>query len=74
MEHRGLGGERGAGQPDLRPGAPRPGITGVLDNVLAGGLFAILYFASGRNLWLPILAHGLIDTTSVVLLYLGIQP
>ena len=50
------------------------GITGVLDNVLAGGLFAILYFASGRNLWLPILAHGLIDTTSVVLLYLGIQP
>jgi len=49
------------------------GVTGVLDNVLAGGLFAGLYFASGRNLWLPILVHGIIDTTSVVLLYLGLQ-
>jgi hypothetical protein len=50
------------------------GITGVLDNILAGLLFAGLYLASGRNLWLPILVHGIIDTTSVVLLYLGFQP
>jgi hypothetical protein len=50
------------------------GITGVLDNVLAGLLFAGLYLGSGRNLWLPILAHGVIDTSSVVLLYLGFHP
>lgn len=47
------------------------GVTGILDNVLAGLLLAVLYLASGRNLWLPILAHGVIDTTSVVLLYFG---
>jgi len=50
------------------------GTTGILDNVAAGLLFAALYAVSGRNLWLPILAHGLIDTTSVVLLYLGFHP
>lgn len=50
------------------------GVTGVLDNVLAGALFAALYLASGRNLWLPILTHGVIDTASVALLYFGFQP
>jgi membrane protease YdiL (CAAX protease family) len=50
------------------------GVTGILDNILAGVLFAGLYLASGRNLWLPILVHGIIDTTSVVLLYLGFHP
>ncbi len=50
------------------------GVTGVLDNVLAGLLFAVLYLASGRNLWLPILVHGVVDTTSVVLLYFGFHP
>jgi len=50
------------------------GVTGVLDNVLAGLVFAVLYFASGRNLWLPILVHGIVDTTSVILLYLGFHP
>ena len=44
------------------------GITGVLDNAIAGALFATLYFVSGRNLWLPILTHGVIDTTSALLL------
>ena len=50
------------------------GVTGIADNVLAGLLFAGLYLASGRNLWLPLLVHGVIDTTSVVLLYLGYHP
>jgi membrane protease YdiL (CAAX protease family) len=50
------------------------GVTGVLDNVLAGVLFAALYLASGRNLWLPILVHGVIDTSSVVMLYSGFLP
>jgi membrane protease YdiL (CAAX protease family) len=50
------------------------GVTGVLDNILAGLLFAFLYLYSGRNLWLPILTHGIIDTSSVLLLYLGYHP
>jgi membrane protease YdiL (CAAX protease family) len=48
------------------------GLAGVLDNVLAGLLFSALYLASGRNLWLPILVHGVVDTTSLVLLFLGV--
>jgi membrane protease YdiL (CAAX protease family) len=50
------------------------GITGILDNVIAGGLFVALYFAVRRNLWLPILVHGMIDTISVILLYFGFYP
>jgi len=50
------------------------GIVGIADNMLAGVLFASLYLASGRNLWLPMLVHGVIDTTSFVLLYLGFWP
>ena len=49
------------------------GPTGVLDNVAAGALFMAMYIVSGRNLWLPILVHGVVDTTSMVLLYLGIN-
>jgi uncharacterized protein len=50
------------------------GRTGILDNILAGGLFMALYLFSGRNLWLSIIAHGVVDTTSLVLLYLGFVP
>jgi len=50
------------------------GVAGVLDNVLAGAFFAVLYLAAGKNLWLPIIVHGVVDTTSVVLLYLGFAP
>lgn len=50
------------------------GITGILDNVIASALFVALYFATQRNLWLPIMVHGTIDTISVVLLYFGFHP
>jgi membrane protease YdiL (CAAX protease family) len=50
------------------------GVSGVLDNVLAGMMFAALYLASGRNLWLPIIVHGVVDTTSLVLLFFGVAP
>jgi membrane protease YdiL (CAAX protease family) len=49
------------------------GFTGILDNVLAGLLFSALYLVWRRNLWLPILVHGVVDTSSIVLLYLGFQ-
>jgi membrane protease YdiL (CAAX protease family) len=50
------------------------GLTGILDNAIAGLFFGILYVASGRNLWLPIFVHGVVDTSSVILLYLGFRP
>lgn len=39
---------------------------------VAGALvLASVYLASGRNLWAPILAHGLSDTFAVVVVFLG---
>ena len=50
------------------------GPAGMIDNVLAGLLFAGVYLASGRNLWLPIVVHGMVDTLSFLLLYMGYRP
>jgi membrane protease YdiL (CAAX protease family) len=50
------------------------GPTGVIENVIAGAILAALYFATGRNLWAPIIAHGIQDTVDVLLIYLGVYP
>ena len=50
------------------------GPTGVIENIIDGAILAALYFATGRNLWAPIIAHGIQDTVDVVLIYLGIYP
>jgi membrane protease YdiL (CAAX protease family) len=50
------------------------GITGVTENIIAGAILAFLYLASGRNLWVPILAHGITDTVDCILLYSGYYP
>lgn len=50
------------------------GPTGVIENIIAGAILVGLYFATGRNLWAPIIAHGIQDTVDVVLIYLGIYP
>jgi uncharacterized protein len=50
------------------------GITGVTENIIDGALLASLYLASGRNLWVPILAHGITDTVDCILLYSGHYP
>jgi membrane protease YdiL (CAAX protease family) len=50
------------------------GATGVIENTIDGALLGLLYLASGRNLWLPILAHGVTDTVDSLLLYLGWYP
>jgi membrane protease YdiL (CAAX protease family) len=47
------------------------GPTGVLDTALAGLILGLLYLLARRNLWLPILAHGLIDTVGFLLIYAG---
>lgn len=47
------------------------GPAGVIGSMLTGLFFGALYLASGRNLWLPILTHGISDTIGLVLIYFG---
>jgi len=48
------------------------GPSGVVDSGFAGLVLGGAYVLSRRNLWVPILAHGFIDTFGVVALYLGL--
>ncbi len=48
------------------------GITGVLDTALAGLVLGGLYLCTRRNLWLPILVHGVVDTTGFLLIYFSL--
>jgi uncharacterized protein len=50
------------------------GITGVLDEGLMGFLLALLYLKTGRNLAVPIIAHGIQDTIDILLIFLGKYP
>jgi hypothetical protein len=45
------------------------GTTGVVAAGVAGVLYAIFYLLSGRNLWVTILAHGLLDTVGFIAIY-----
>jgi hypothetical protein len=49
------------------------GPSGIVITFYVGLVFAGIWYASGRNLWAPILAHGLMDTMSLTLMFLG-QP
>jgi membrane protease YdiL (CAAX protease family) len=48
------------------------GLVGVLDSFVSTTILSVLYFYSGRNLWLPILAHGFYDTIAFIFAYFGI--
>lgn len=48
------------------------GPAGIIDSTVAGLIFGTAYLASGRVLWAPILAHGLVDTIGVAVLYFGL--
>jgi len=45
------------------------GPTGVFDSAISGLILAAAYLITRRNLWAPILAHGLSDTFAVVFNY-----
>jgi hypothetical protein len=47
------------------------GSAGMIDSGMAGLVLGVAFLLSGRNLWVCILAHGMIDTIGVVALYLG---
>ena len=50
------------------------GITGVIDEGLMGLLLGVIYLRTGRNLSVPILAHGVADTVDFLLIFLGKYP
>lgn len=47
------------------------GPTGVLDSMYSGLVLGGAYLLTGRNLWAPILAHGISDTLAVLVMYMG---
>ena len=46
----------------------------MLDAGLIGLVFGLVYLRNGRQLPALILAHGMIDTISVLALYAGVKP
>ena len=47
------------------------GPSGVLDSTYSGLVLGVAYLLSGRNLWAPILAHGIADTVAVFVVFMG---
>lgn len=47
------------------------GAAGIITTGIIGLVFGLAYLAIGRNLWLTILAHGLIDSVFIVTIYIG---
>ncbi len=50
------------------------GVTGIIDEGLMGVLLGLMYLRTGRNLAVPIVAHGVADTVDLVLMFLGKYP
>jgi membrane protease YdiL (CAAX protease family) len=50
------------------------GITGMVQETFAGLLLGLLYLGSGRNLTLPMVAHGVSNTLAFVLIYFDRYP
>jgi hypothetical protein len=50
------------------------GLTGMMQETLAGLMLGGLYLANGRNLTVPIVAHGVSNTLAFVLIYFGRYP
>jgi len=47
------------------------GPSGVLDSTYSGLVLGTAYLLSGCNLWTPIFAHGIADTVSVLVVFMG---
>jgi membrane protease YdiL (CAAX protease family) len=47
------------------------GISGIFSNGAFGLLFALIYLRTGRNLWILIIAHGILNSLRFVIIYLA---
>ncbi len=50
------------------------GTSGMIATGISGLVFAGLFFASKKNLWAAIIAHGIYDTAGFLMIYFGIYP
>lgn len=50
------------------------GVTGIIDEGVMGLLLGLIYLATGRNLAMPIVAHGVADSIDLVLIFSGKYP
>jgi membrane protease YdiL (CAAX protease family) len=50
------------------------GVAGIVQESLSGCWLGVLFLASGRNLTVPIVAHGVSNTLALVLIYLNRYP
>jgi membrane protease YdiL (CAAX protease family) len=50
------------------------GATGAIDEGLMGLLLGLIYLRTGRNLSVPIVAHGVADSIDFILMFLGKYP
>ncbi len=55
-------------------GHTEQGISGWIQEGLSGLLLGVLFLAAGRNLVVPIVAHGVSNTIAFVLIYFGRYP
>jgi membrane protease YdiL (CAAX protease family) len=49
------------------------GISGVILLSIVGLLYALFYLGSSRNLWVPILMHGLYDTSAFLVIFFNLD-
>ena len=50
------------------------GLTGLIEEGISGLFLGLMYLRTGKNLCVPIIAHGLGDTIDMVLLFFGKMP
>jgi membrane protease YdiL (CAAX protease family) len=50
------------------------GPSGMIATGISGLVFSGLYFASGKNLWAAIIAHGIYDTIGFLMIFFGVYP
>ena len=50
------------------------GITGILETAYVAAILGFIYLATHRNLWLPIIVHGVYDTVGVTLIFMDLYP
>jgi membrane protease YdiL (CAAX protease family) len=50
------------------------GLTGWIEEAIAGFFLGLMYLRTGKNLWVPIMAHGVADTIDMILIFFGKMP
>ena len=48
------------------------GLAGIIETIIFGFIMGFVYLRSGRNLWVTIIAHGIANTVSFILIYSGV--